>query len=64
MTTPEREKAIHAQLMAMSIGGTSVIFDRVVTRWSKDSFETNTFGKAYFSAESTAYAIAIATETD
>jgi len=58
----EREKAMntnrlnacYCELEAMTERFTKVICGQVVTRWSKNSFEIGTFGKAYTDIHKTA----------
>ena len=36
---------VQARLLEMTIGGTSVVFGRVVTRWAKDVWELDTYAQ-------------------
>ncbi len=46
------------QMLLMSIGATRAIFDRVVTRWSENFFEVDTWGRDHYRASFIAMTIA------
>jgi hypothetical protein len=50
--------AVRERLARMGIGGTAVIFDRVVTRWGIDAFEVDTHGRTTIDADGVVHAIA------
>jgi hypothetical protein len=48
---------LQEEMMNMTIGNTKVISGRVITKWSKESYEIDTFGKATICSEHIAEAI-------
>jgi hypothetical protein len=48
---------LQEEMMNMTIGNTKVISGRVITKWSKESYEIDTFGKDTICSEHIAEAI-------
>lgn len=54
----DKIERVHERLLAMNVGATAIVYERVVTRWEKDVFELDTWGQdAGQGSESTAEAI-------
>jgi hypothetical protein len=53
-----REFQVYLRLMRMVVGATTVIRDRVVTRWGRDAYEVNTMRRGTYRALDVAFAIA------